>query len=314
MNILIVRNDKLGDFVTTLPSIYALKNFNVQYKIIVLVSPVNRNLAEALPFIDKVIVDEGQPLFSLVQSLKTENIDISITMFSNTRVAIAQFFANIKKRVAPATKIAQIFYTIRIRQKRSRVKMSELEYNFELIKQISNNISLSYPQPLLTFKEKEKEYKYKNYIAFHVGSGGSSDANWNLDEYVILIKDILKRKKENVLLTFGPDEKDLYNEMKAKMKNITSVEFYISDNGILPFCNILSSLKLFISTSTGTFHLASLVGTPTLTFFADTLFSSPKRWKGIGDIKLQYNVLIPKNLKEREECFTKTREYLQKLL
>ncbi len=93
MNILVVRTDKLGDFVTALPTCYVLKQHNPLNKIIVCVAPLNKQLAEACPFIDEVIVDEGGSMWSLVTELKRAKIDVSITLFSNTRVALAQFLA-----------------------------------------------------------------------------------------------------------------------------------------------------------------------------------------------------------------------------
>ena len=45
MNILVVRNDKLGDFITALPSIYVLKKYNPDNRIVVLIAPLNKALA-----------------------------------------------------------------------------------------------------------------------------------------------------------------------------------------------------------------------------------------------------------------------------
>ena len=129
MNILVVRNDKLGDFITALPTLYVLKHYNANNRIIALVAPLNRKLAQSCDFIDEVIVDEGKDILELAFEIKKANIDASITLFSNTRVALAQWIARIPIRIAPATKIAQIFYNRRIKQRRSRVEMAEFEYN-----------------------------------------------------------------------------------------------------------------------------------------------------------------------------------------
>jgi len=300
MNILVVRNDKLGDFITALPAIYVLKKHNHDNKIIVLVAPINKELASACGFIDEVIVDTGLGLWELARELRHVEIDASITLFSNTRVALAQFLARIPKRIAPATKIAQIFYTHRVTQRRSEVKMAEFEYNLELTKTLFENISLEYPKPLLELKNSSKSYE--NAICFHVGFGGSSDANWTLDEYEILIREALKNNQ--VVLTFGPDEKDLMKNMQERFKN-EDIVFYLSTDGLLEFAKFIRNFKLFVSTSTGTYHLASLVGVKTMTFFADTLFASSKRWRGIGDIKLQKNHMIPKDEEDKEKLFQK---------
>lgn len=311
MNILVVRNDKLGDFITALPTIYALKNYDQSNKIVVLVAPLNYALAKSCDFIDEVIVDEKESsVFSLASKIKAQNIDASITLFSNTRVAFAQFLAGIKTRIAPATKIAQIFYNKRVVQRRSEVKMAEFEYNLQLAKVLFEDISLEFPKPLLSFPDSEEIYKdfcnnhkiEKEIVAFHVGFGGSSDANWNVDEYEMLIREVLAVNKYQVVLTFGPDEKELYEEMQGKLRG-ENVVFYLSTEGLVYFAKLVSQFKLFVSTSTGTYHLANLVGTATMTFFGDSLFASAARWKSIGDEKLQKHYMLPVDEEKRLAIF-----------
>jgi len=318
MNILIVRTDKLGDFITALPAIYVVKNYDTKNKIIVCVSPINAELARSCEFIDEVIVDDSKSsVFSLITKLKNAKIDASITLFSNTRVAFAQFMAKIPRTIAPATKIAQIFYTDRVLQKRSEVKMAEFEYNLELTKTLFADIDLGYKKPLLTFPDADVIYDefcqknsiQKDIIAFHVGFGGSSDANWNLDEYEILIRTVENEGKYQLVLTFGPDEKELYIEMQERLKD-KNIVYYLSMDGIVYFTKLISSFKLFVSTSTGTYHLASLVGCPTMTFFGDSLFASASRWKSVGDAKLQQHFMLPVDESKRKKVFGEVKEKL----
>ncbi|MEN4053934.1 glycosyltransferase family 9 protein [Sulfurimonas sp. NWX79] len=318
MNILVVRTDKLGDFITALPSFYVLKHHSPKNRIIALVAPLNRSLAQTCDFIDEVIVDDGKSsLFALSRKLQAAKIDASVTLFSNTRVALAQFFARIPKRIAPATKIAQIFYNKRVVQRRSEVKMAEFEYNLALTQALFSGISLDFPKPLLEFEDAKKVYDVfcanydisRDVIAFHVGFGGSSDANWNLDEYEELIRVKLTDKKYQIVLTFGPDEKELYEEMQNRLKG-EDVDFYLSLDGIVTFAKLLSQFKLFVSTSTGTYHLASLVGCPTMTFFGDSKFASAARWKSIGDAKLQKHYMLPIDESKRKVIFEEVKQEL----
>lgn len=317
MNILVVRTDKLGDFITALPAMYVLKHHNTQNRIIACVAPLNKSLAESCDFIDEVIVDSGGTVFELVKKIKKAKIDASMTLFSNTRVALAQFLARIPKRIAPATKIAQIFYTKRVVQRRSEVKMAEFEYNLELTRALFSDINLGYKKPLLEFSDAKKIYELfcinndidKEVVAFHVGFGGSSDANFTLDEYEILIREVIKLGRYQVVLTFGPDEKELYEEMQNRLYDVNAV-FYLSLDGLVYFAKLVSNFRLFVSTSTGTYHVASLVGTPTMTFFADTLFASSKRWKSVGDEKLQMHFMIPSDREKRVKLFEEVKEEL----
>ena len=320
MNILVVRNDKLGDFITALPAMFVLKQYNPQNRVIACVAPLNKTLAEYMPFIDEVIVDDTTSSLELSKKLKQANIDVSITLFSNTKVGLAQFLAGIKIRIAPATKIAQIFYNKRVRQKRSEVKMAEFEYNLQLVKELFNDINLSFPSPLITMKDDKQYQKFmeryhinnnKKIIGFHPGFGGSSDANWTVPEYITLAKECLGKEQYQVVFTFGPGEENLYEEVKeASLKNVV---LYKSEGSIVDFAALISRFSLFISTSTGTYHLASLVGTPTMTFFADTLFASSKRWKSISDENIQMNRMIPHKHSDRTAFFEKIKKEIASL-
>jgi len=319
MNILVVRNDKLGDFITALPTFYVLKHHNPSNRIIALVAPLNRKLAESCDFIDEVIVDESPDILELAFKIKQARIDASITLFSNTRVALAQWIARIPIRIAPATKIAQIFYNRRIRQRRSRVEMAEFEYNLKLTKALFPDILLDFPKPLLQLEGSEEAYSAfcteygisKPVVAFHPGFGGSSDANWTLSEYTLLVRLAEADERFDVVMTFGPDEEKLYDEAKELLGE-SRVILYPSRGSVVDFAKLLSSFKLFISTSTGTYHLASAVGCETFTFFADTLFASAARWKSIGE--QQRHFMIPLDSAGRAAMFEKVKQELKNRL
>jgi len=317
LNIAIVRTDKLGDFITALPACKVLKNYDKNSKIYVCISSMNAPLAKECDFIDGIIIDDGCSVFELSRRFKEFKINASITLFSNTRVAVAQFLAGIKIRIAPATKIAQIFYNKRIRQRRSEVKMAEFEYNLELTKTLFSGIDTNYEKPLLRFNDADVIYQKfcadncieKDIVAFHVGFGGSSDANWSLSEYEVLIREVLHVNKYQVVLSFGPDEKMLQSRMQKRLKG-TSAVFYLSNEGIVNFAKLISNFKLFVSTSTGTYHLASLVGTATMTFFGDSKFASAARWKAVGDEALQKHYMLPQDETDRKIIFESVKKEL----
>lgn len=322
MTILVVRTDKLGDFITALPTLYALKQQNPSHRIIACVAPLNRSLAEACDFIDAVIVDEGEPLFAFAGKLKALRADVSLTLFSNTRVALAQFLARIPRRIAPATKLAQIFYTERIAQRRSRVEMAEFEYNLQLAEELFPGLAAGYRQPLLQFSAEAVEHAHRRFaqkygiskpvVAFHPGFGGSSDANWTLDEYVELIRALQYHNDIQIVMTFGPDEDTLKQSAMEKARGLDIV-FYSSRDGLVAFAELLASFKLFVSTSTGTYHLAAAVGTPTMTFFADSLFASVKRWKAVSDPVLQHPYMLSAEVSKRAEQFEQVKTDLKAL-
>lgn len=308
MNLLITRHDKIGDFITSLPTFYAAKKNLPEAKVIALVSKINYELAQSMDFIDEVILYDDDP-WRLAKKIRTKKIDVSISCFTDTNLALALFFARVKLRFAPATKLAQIFSNKRVKQRRSQVKMREFEYNLELLKAYCPDIDYSFEKPLLKISDEEKQkqlelFKEENnltsdykYIAFHPGYGGSSDGNLSLDDYIKLAKKANEKEDRKVVFTFGPDDG------KTKEYIQQNIDFdaiiYESKSSLLDFCKLLSSFELFVSTSTGPMHLAGAVNIKTISFFGESLFASAARWATISEEANQNNYSIPQNYDEQ---------------
>lgn len=318
MKILVVRTDKLGDFITALPALFVLKKHNPNNHITVCVAPLNHELAQNCSFIDEVIVDDGTTaVLEFAEFLKAKKFDASITLFSNTRVALYQAIAQIPLRIAPATKIAQIFYNRRVKQRRSEGKMAEFEYNLYLCKALFKDIDLTYDFPLIEFSEEELTEIYDSFysplqvtkpvIAFHPGSGGSTEANLTFERYLELVKIVIESKKYQALLTFGPDDQELFEKAQKECEGL-DVILYNSKDGIVNFLKLLSTFELFVSTSTGTYHLAALAGIKTMTFFGNSTFASVARWKAISPEEMQMPFML--NPEKRDEQFQEIKKEL----
>ena len=284
MNILITRHDKIGDFMTMLPVCKVLKE-QTNHQIVMLVSKVNVSIAQKLDFIDDVI-EYSEDTFTLLKKLAPYKFDVSISGYIDINLGFSLFLARIPIRIGPATKIAQIFFNKKIKQRRSRVEKTEWAYNLDLLKQFDNSIDMNFSIPLVTFDSPREDF-----IIFHAGFGGSSDGNLKLDEYLSLAKKA--SKSTNVVFCFGPD--DL--EVKEYIVNNLDFKASIRDDftSLWDYTTFIAKSKLFVSTSTGPMHLAGLTNTPTLSFFGSNLFASSKRWATISDKKYQYNYEIPPN-------------------
>ncbi len=284
MNILITRHDKIGDFITMLPVCKVLKEQR-NHKIVMLVAKVNVALAKELEFIDDVI-EYTNDSKALIKTIKSYNFDVSISGYIDTTLGKVLFKSRIPKRMAPATKIAQIFFNKRVKQRRSLVEKREFEYNLDLLKAFDEDLVLDFNRPL--FKAVGSITSNKNFIIFHTGFGGSSDGNLTLDDYLKLAKKA--SKSTEVVFSFGPDD----DVSKAYIKEKLDFKATIRDNfkSLLEFTYFIATSKLFISTSTGPMHLAGMTNTPTLSFFGANLFASAKRWGTISDETLQHNFTV----------------------
>ena len=84
-----------------------------------------------MPFIDNVLLYDKNDLKNTLKSIKSKNFDASISAYIDTTLGKLLFQSGIKTRVAPATKIAQIFFNKRIKRRRSKVEKTEWQYNLD---------------------------------------------------------------------------------------------------------------------------------------------------------------------------------------
>lgn len=290
MNLLITRHDKIGDFVVTLPLFKAIKEQYPSTKLTALVSKVNFDLAQNIEFIDDVILFDKNNLSRIKQEIKSKKFDASISAYIDTAVGKLLFGSGIKKRIAPATKIAQLFFNQRVKQRRSQVKKREWEYNLDLGKAIFPDIKLEFSKPLLTvhYLPFTKEKK----VIFHPGFGGSSDGNLTLDDYINLARSI-KNSEYEIVFSFGPDDETSKEYIKEHLD--FEATMFDSKVSLMEFTQYIANSMLFVSTSTGPMHLAGATNTQTLSFFGESLFASAKRWGTMSDEEKQNNFCVPQN-------------------
>ena len=292
MNLLITRHDKIGDFCVTLPLFKAIKEQYPNTKVTALVSKVNFEFAKNIEFIDDVILYDKNDLGKTLQTIKNKKFDASISAYIDTALGKMLFKSGIKTRVAPATKIAQIFFNKRVTQRRSRVEKTEWQYNLDLAKKIFPDIKLDFTRPLLKFEEKKESR-----VIFHPGFGGSSDGNLSLDDYLNLARSISQSSFE-VVFSFGPDDgvSKEYIEKNLDFK----ATIFDSRISLYEFTRYLACSFLFVSTSTGPMHLAGASNTKTLSFFGNSLFASSKRWATISSSENQNNFMLSADYSKEE--------------
>ncbi|MDH5395247.1 MAG: lipopolysaccharide heptosyltransferase family protein, partial [Gammaproteobacteria bacterium] len=106
MKILIIRNDKLGDFVLSLPVFHLIKQHIPAVTLHAFVPKYTREIAEHDPCIDKVIIDPGSSAnrinqLNILNIIRHEKYDAIITLYSTFRVGLLGYFSGIKYRLAP---------------------------------------------------------------------------------------------------------------------------------------------------------------------------------------------------------------------
>ncbi len=314
--ILVIRNDKLGDFMLAFPSFALLKHNLPETEIHALVPKYTQAIAEQCEYIDKCIIDPGEDagLRQLYAVIRQQNYAAVIILYSTTRIAISTFLARIPYRLAPATKIAQVFYTQRLRQRRSRSEKPEYVYNLDLCKKMLEDFSVKIAQksepPFLDFNqdlintvrtEFSRKHSIKNkwpIVFIHPGSGGSAN-NLSIKQYAEIAQHLAQNGQLSIVISTGPGEKHIGHKISQRLNN-TPHTCYHSSQGLVRFAQHIQMANLFISGSTGPLHIAGALDVPTVGFYPRRRSATSLRWQTLNSPERRLAISPPKQIDESD--------------
>jgi ADP-heptose:LPS heptosyltransferase len=280
--ILVVRNDKLGDFVLALPALKVLKHSMPEAQVAVLVPEYTAPIASVCDFIDTVVVDtpENTPR-QLASTLRTYQFDVSICLFSTAREAQALWRAGIRQRYAPATKWYQMFYNHRLTQRRSRSEQPEYQYNIDVVRYFLQHAQRKVQEtwrPLLNIAPVSRFTPHT--IILHPGSGGSAN-NLSLAHYIELATALYQQDKRlEIVFSLGPTEAAIQNELVEHMT--IPYQCYHSEDGLIDYAARIQAAGCFIAGSTGVLHLAAALDMTTVGYYPQKRSASALRWQTVN--------------------------------
>lgn len=291
--ILVARTDKLGDFMLTWYALAMLRGALPDARIDLLVGDAVADMAEACPYANGVMVDQGQSLRAVARDIRHQNYDAAIAMFSNRRTALALARARIPYRLAPATKIWQLLFNQREVQRRSRSDQPEYRYNADLAERFLQDHGFPKPsppkRPLMAFPSSEmrayKEQLRREYgvsdssalVIVHPGSGGSAN-NLSAAAYAGLVNRLKPTEPIFILITAGPGEREV-GERVMRLIDTHPAALHASKAGLLTFAHTLACADVYISGSTGPLHVAGALDVRTAGFYPRKKSSTARRWQ-----------------------------------
>jgi ADP-heptose:LPS heptosyltransferase len=307
MQILVVRNDKIGDFMLAWPVFSLLKQHWPEVTLSALVPRYTAELAQLCPWIDQVVLDEGEGAVALAKKLRRHRFDAVLTLFSTSRVAIAASLARIPYRLAPATKVAQLFYNHRLVQRRSRSQKPEYAYNLDLAYQLLDDFDRlvlrrsteespgdylppEITRPLLRPQGDQQRSAYAQkhnldagalWVVIHPGSGGSAN-NLSTEQYSRLACHLRSSHALQFIITAGPGEEPAAKEVATGILRKGGDAVVQRPAEISGLIALLSWADLYISGSTGPLHIAAALNRPTAAFYPRHRSATPLRWQGLN--------------------------------
>lgn len=319
-NILVVRNDRFGEFLLNIPAFRALKETFTHARLIIVVDPYVREIAQSLPFIDEIIEwDRGRHALleklRFIGLLRKKDIDMAVILNPSRDFNIITTLAGIPIRAGYDRKWGFLL-THKIKDKKHLGEKHEVEYNLELASLVEaktndNALSVSIDNNIINDLLRDTGIKdYDNLIALHPWTSDPLK-QWPAEYFYALAQRLIRELNLKVLIIGGPQDsgKDIYFSKNLLGDNLINMA---GRTTLMQLAAILKRCKLLISGDSGPVHLACAVNTRALAIFRNDIpGKSPGRWGPWGEGHI---IVENKNLNQIsvDEVFEKAKEMLGK--
>jgi ADP-heptose:LPS heptosyltransferase len=297
--ILLVRTDRLGDVLLTLPMLSALRSCFPQAHIAMLLRRYTGDIVQGNPHVDELIwYDDANglvPFRAMAATLREHAFDAAIVVYPRFRLAWLMFRAGIPIRVGTGYRYYSILFNRKVYEHRKDAQRHELEYNLTMLNELQCSLPSHFMPEFLIQVPEEAERCVKgildsldinpdNFVVVHPGSGGSA-REWSPENFGKLSAKFA-HDGFKVLVTGGSSDEDKVSQV-VQASNGTAVALAGMLN-LKELSALLRSARLFVSNSTGPLHLAVAMKTPVVGFFPQHTAMSVKRWGPYTDNKMVF--------------------------
>ena len=297
MKVLIVRTDRLGDLVLSLPVFEDIKAVRPDWKVQAMVAPASVPLVENDPNIDAVWTWTGdetdRELADLEDKLRREKFDAVVILQYQLKLARLMKRVGISKRYGPLSKGSSwILLNRGSWQARSRGQRHEMEHNLALARRLTGgwlnqfrSPRRDFPEPRLHLTEGQLEIgdtfrrieaaAAETVVFVHPGSGGSA-LDWEPARFAGVANALARRPGWRVFITGSATDSGTVAAVASHLDQ--GIDILLDRFSLREFMGILSAGDLFIGPSTGPLHIAAAVGCATVGLFPPVVTMGPDRW------------------------------------
>jgi len=306
-NILIVRSDRMGDVVLTIPAIRALDQTFPLARISLWVDQSTKDLVEGLPFVDEVILEDRAAgwggYFRHIAALRRKKFDVAIIYHTKKRTNMACFLAGIPRRLGYKNNKFGFLLTQPIVDERHLGTKHEAEYCMDLLKAIGVKggdlgLQVALHEDAEAWAERffiDHKLVDRPVIALHP-SASCPTRFWPIDSYADLASRIIRQYKVPIIVVGEKDVQPAAGKIIAQAGR--GVIDLTGQTSLSQLTSILKRCRLFISNDSGPVHVGAAVGTPVISLFLRSQPGiNPQRWRPLGQ-----NSILLQN-KKGEEIF-----------
>jgi ADP-heptose:LPS heptosyltransferase len=285
--ILLVRHDKIGDFVLTWPAFYLVRTAFPNACIEVLVAPGMEAFARLCPYIDDVITDGDDA--AVTATIAGRQYDAAIALHSPWRICKILRDARVPYTLGPKHRWYQYLYKDRASAKYEKGEPC-WRGNCLIVEHFIRRNGREVPElPARLWDNSAERDEWRAYyghagdenlVFVHPGTGGSS-GSLPVEGFVDLLVTVNEATEipMSLILTFSGDERTLAEDLRQRLAaNDVSAELAKPLGDLGDFARSLVAADMFMAGSTGPLHLAGLHNVPTVGFYAGRRSRPDLKW------------------------------------
>lgn len=304
-NILVIRLDRLGDLILSLPAINALRQLYASAKITALVNPANVELLSLVKIVDEIIgYDKNKSslidVLRLALRLRKSNFDLSVDLChgDTVKAALACFLAAIPQRIGYDVNIHGFLFTKALTIYDENVR-HETDIALDVVRELG--FDGHKPEIKINICSEDRVYIERLFTKWNISDNdliigfnvGVSSVNplkaWPKGRFAQLGDWLCKHYGAKIIITGTLEEKRLAEEIRAQMLTRDKVFLAAGQTSIGQLCALIKRCHVFVSNNTGAMNVAVALGVPTVVINGP---SSKRRWAPLDPI----HVVISKNL------------------
>ena len=313
-NLLIVRTDRIGDVVLSLPLAELIKKHYPDCKITFLVRDYTKDIVQNHPYIDDIILlkeENGKILIRQnIHPIAKKNFDSAVIVYPTLQTSLIIYLSKIKNRIGTGYRWYSFLFNHKIYEHRKYAEKHELEFNVSLLKKFGIDEQVTKQNVNFNLHPNEEDIKKvrgqlinenidftKPIIIIHPGSGGSA-VDLPIEKFGELISLISSKLDVEIILTGSKEEKQLCDSLviNKSIKNFAGIFNLAELIALINFCDI------FIANSTGPIHIAASLDKYIIGFYPKILACSPKRWGPYNKKSVVFSPKLSCNDCTREQC------------
>ncbi len=312
-NILIVRTDRIGDVVLTLPLAKVIKEKYPYAKVTFLVRDYTTIIPRLNKFVDNVLTlpvkNDTLNFSELFSEIRSGKFDTAIIVYPKFIISLVLFLAKIDLRIGSGYRWFSFLFNKRIYEHRKTGDKHELEYNLNLLQPLGiekiNKSSVSFDiqpsnkseQKIQSLLAKKGLKKDKRTIIIHPGSGGSS-IDLPISKFIRLTRKLAQELDCNLVITGSKDEKEICQKFMISENTYN----FAGELNLEELIAVISVSDLLIANSTGPIHIAAALNKNVVGFYPKINECSVERWGPYTNKRFIFSPTIDCTNCTREQC------------